>query len=119
MFRINAAEKTLTMSRGDTGELIIGVTGYTFNSNDRALFTVRSASGGGVVMRRELQIVNNTVTITFVNSDTDSLDGGNYEWDIRYVTNPIYENGQIVDGTDVVTPEEPMRLILLTTVGQI
>lgn len=118
MFRINAAEKTLTMSRGDTGELIIGVTGYTFNSNDRALFTVRLI-GGSVVMRRELQIVNNTVTITFVNSDTDSLEGGNYEWDIRYVTNPIYENGEIVDGTDVVTPEEPMRLILLTTVGQI
>ena len=117
MFRIEGT--TITLSRGDTGEVSIGVSGYSFGSNDRALFTVRNASNQEVKMRRELEIVDNIVTVTFVNSDTDSLPAGRYEWDVRYVINPVYENGQIVDGDEVITPELPMTINLLTTVGQI
>ena len=111
---------TITMSRGDTGELTIGATGYTFESNDRALFTVRQSSTQEVKMRRILEIdENNTVTVSFVNSDTDSLDAGVYEWDIRYVINPSYDGGEIVDGDEVITPNDPMIINLKTTVGQI
>ena len=117
MFKIEGT--TIRLSRGDTGEVTIGASGYTFGSNDRALFTVRHAGTKEVKMRRELQIVDNTVTVTFVNSDTDSLDAGKYEWDMRFIINPIYENGEIVDGDEVITPELPMIIELLTTVGQI
>ena len=117
MFKVEGT--TITLSRGDTGEVTIGVTGYSFGSNDRALFTVRNASSKEVKMRRILEITNNTVTVTFVNSDTDSLDAGKYEWDIRYVINPIYDDGDIVDGDEVITPNDPMTINLKTTVGQI
>lgn len=110
---------TITLSRGDTGEVTIGATGYTFGSNDRALFTIRNASTKEVKVRRILEIINNIVTITFVNSDTDSLDAGKYEWDIRYVINPVYDDGEIVDGDEVITPNDPMLINLKTTVGQI
>ena len=117
MFRIDGT--TITLSRGDTGEVIIAATGYSFGSNDRALFTVRSAATKEVKMRRILEITDNTVTVTFVNSDTDNLDAGKYEWDIRYVINPIYDDGDIVDGDEVITPQDPMVINLKTTVGQI
>ena len=117
MFKVEGT--TITLSRGDTGEVTIAATGYAFQSNDRALFTVRQASTKEVKMRRILQITDNTVTVTFVNSDTDSLDSGKYEWDIRYVINPIYEEGEIVDGDEVITPNDPMVINLKTTVGQI
>ena len=115
----NVEGNTITLSRGDTGTVTIGVSGYTFGSNDRALFTV--AGGGEVKMRRELPIVDGVVTIEFVNSDTDSLNAGNYSWDIRFVMNPMYdqESGLIYDGDEVNTPELPMPLVLLPTVGQI
>ena len=110
---------TIRMSRGDTGTVTVGVSGYTFSSNDRVLFTV--SGGGEVKIRRELQIVNGEVTIEFVNSDTDSLNPGNYSWDLRFVMNPTYDqtSGMIIDGDEVNTPELPMPLVLLPTVGQI
>lgn len=117
MFRIEG--ESIILSRGDTGEVTIGVTGFSFSANDRALFTVRDSNDGSVKMRRELPIVNNTVTITFVNSDTDSLASGSYQWDIRFVINPHYTDGEIDDGDEVNTPNLPMELRLLPTVGQI
>lgn len=117
MFKIEGT--TITLSRGDTGEVTIGTSGYSFGSNDRALFTVRHASTKEVKMRRILPIENNTVTVTFVNSDTDSLDPGKYEWDIRFVINPTYDDGDIDDGDEVITPNDPMIINLKTTVGQI
>lgn len=117
MFRIEGTN--IILSRGDTGVVTIGLSGYSFSSIDRAVFSIRSISTNQVIVRRELEIVENTVTITFVNADTDSLDPGNYEWDLRLVVNPIYESGQIVDGDEVNTPELPMTLKLLPTVGQI
>ena len=75
-----------------------------------------------VKMRRELPIENGVVTIRFVNSDTDSLDPGKYEWDVRVVLEPVYDpehNNELSDGEEVITPEEPMALTLVGTVGQI
>ena len=118
MFKVEG--KTITLSRGDTGTVTIGVSGFTFASNDRCVFSIRDGNGQ-VIVRRELEIPDNAVTITFVNSDTDSLPSGNYEWDVRFVVNPVYDQqtGEIMDGDEVNTPELPMPLRLLPTVGQI
>ena len=120
MFKVEGT--TITLSRGDTGFVTIGVSGYSFSSIDRAIFTI-SGSGGQVSVRQELPIENNLVTIEFTNSDTDDWKPGDYEWDVRFVINPVYdgEGGerQIVDGDEVITPNLPMKLKLLTTVGQI
>ena len=119
MFKVEGT--TITLSRGDTGFVTIGVSGYSFGSNDRAVFTISGKSQ--VMVRQELPIENNLVTIEFTNDDTDDWGPGDYEWDIRYVVNPVYQGEgderQIYDGDEVITPNLPMKLKLLPTVGQI
>ena len=120
MFVVDPNTKTITMYRGDTGELTITATGYTFGIDDRALFTVKNKAGAEII-RTEYEMTNNAFTVEFTNSDTDTCAPDTYEWDVRYVVNPTYDQttGQIIDGDDVMTPGGPYMLKLLKTVGQI
>ena len=119
-FHVNDSTKTITMHRGDTGEVTVKVTGHTFLSDDRALFTVKDPSGSKII-QRVYEMDDNEFTITFENSDTDYLAPGTYSWDVRYVTNPQYDpdSGEIINGDGVSTPGSPYALILMGTVGQI
>lgn len=119
-FHVEPTTKTITMHRGDTGEVTINVTGHTFQADDRALFTVKDASGSEII-KRVYELDGNAFTVAFANSDTDYLAAGQYSWDVRYVINPEYdpETGEIIDGDGVSTPGSPYALNLLSTVGQI
>ena len=117
MFTVDG--NVITLSRGDTGAIDIAASGYTFGSDDRALFTVKDRFGT-VVIERAYEMTSNAFTVTFYNSDTDTLTPGAYTWDVRYVINPAYDTGgKIVDGDQVITPNLPMKLDLLATVGEI
>ena len=117
MFRVEG--NNITLSKGDTGAINIAVTGYTFDTDDRALFTIKSGNGQ-VIKQRAYPMTNNLFTVTFFNSDTDKLTPGAYSWDVRYVIHPYYdEYGNIVDGNQVLTPNLPMSVNLLTVVGDI
>lgn len=119
MFRVNTETNTIELSRGDTGALKLRVSGYTFGSEDRALFSIKNGSGT-VVKQRAYAMENNEFTVTFFNADTDTLPPGTYSWDVRYVVHPYYdESGNIVDGNQVLTPNLPMQCNLLTVVGDI
>lgn len=119
MFIVDPDNKTITLSRGDTGALLIRVSGYNFGENDRALFSIKSGNGQ-LVKQKAYQMTNNEFVVTFHNSDTDSLAPGGYTWDVRYVIHPYYDStGRIVDGNQVLTPELPMAASLLTVVGDI
>lgn len=109
----------ITMSRGDTGSIDFDASGYNFTAADRALFSVKD--GRGQIKKQTIhELTNNGFTVTFYNADTDEWTPGNYLWDVRYVLSPQYdEQGNIVDGAQVITPMEPQRLTLLDTVGQI
>ena len=62
----------------------------------------------------------NKFPVVFYNHDTDNLSPGSYTWDVRYVIHPYYDdNGRIVDGNQVITPNAPMSMNLLTVVGEI
>jgi len=119
-FHVDATTKTITMHRGDTGEVTISVTGHTFGTDDRALFTVKDGSGSEII-KRVYELDENEFTVTFANSDTDYLAPGQYSWDVRYVIDPQYDpnTGEIVDGDGVSTPGSPYALMILGTVGQI
>lgn len=117
----------ITLSRGDTGALKIKATvtrrdthqSYTFGERDRALFSIR-AGNGQVVKQKIYEMTNNEFTVIFMNADTDKLLPGGYSWDVRYVINPYYDDyGNIVDGDQVITPNLPMNVNLLTVVGEI
>lgn len=111
----------ITMSRGDTGAIkITANTEYTFGENDRVLFSVKNAIGEVVKQAAFPLDENKAFEVTFFNSDTDSLAAGSYQWDVRYVINPHYDdNGNIVNGDQVITPKLPMQLQLLQVVGEI
>ena len=119
MFGVN--EYTITLSRGDTGAIkFTADTEHTFDSTDRALFSVKNAIGD-VVKQSAYPLDNEkSFIVSFFNSDTDSLAAGTYSWDVRYIIHPYYDSdGKIIDGDQVITPRQPMNLQLLQVVGEV
>ena len=113
--------KVITLSRGDTGAIkFTAETEYSFESNDRALFSIKNGVGE-VVKQSAFELdENKAFVVTFFNADTDNLPPGTYNWDVRYIINPYYDaEGNIIDGDQVITPEQPMTLNLLNVVGEI
>ena len=112
---------TITLSRGDTGAIkFYADTDYTFQSTDRALFSMKNAVGEVVKQGVFSLDSDNAFTVTFFNSDTDGLAAGGYTWDVRYILHPYYDAaGNIVNGDQVITPHQPMSLQLLQVVGEV
>ena len=116
----------IILSRGDTGAVKVNAEAtlagepYTFGADDRALFSIKNGQGE-IVMQRAFLMENNSFTVYFMNSDTDSLaPGDTYSWDVRYIINPYYDaTGRIIDGDQVITPKEPQNMNLLAVVGDV
>ena len=111
----------ITLSRGDTGAIkFTADTEHTFNSEDRALFSIKNAIGDMVKQQAYELDENKSFVVSFFNADTDSLAAGTYSWDVRYIIHPYYDSdGKIVDGDQVITPREPMSMQLLQVVGEV
>ena len=112
---------TITLSRGDTGAIkFIANTEHTFNSEDRALFSIKNAVGEMVKQLAYSLDENKAFVVSFFNSDTDTLAAGSYSWDVRYIIHPYYDSdGKIIDGDQVITPRQPMEMQLLQVVGEV
>lgn len=116
---------SISLSRGDTGALRVIAEAtldgqpFTFGSDDRALFSIKNGQGE-IVKEKVAELVDNEFTVYFLNADTDSLAPGSYQWDVRYIIHPYYDdNGRIIDGDQVITPKEPQTMQLLTVVGDV
>lgn len=124
MFKVDTATKKITLHRGDTGIVPYRLTGYTFSEGDRVLYTAKSDSGTEII-REVYPIVNNGFKVKFPNSLTDYLSPGQYRYDARVAILPLYDDqGNIYDvdfehGGMVNTPESPLIIEILDTVGQI
>ena len=119
MFGVNGY--TITLSRGDTGAIkFTADTAHTFETEDRALFSIKNAIGE-VVKQAAFELdENKAFVVTFFNADTDNLAAGSYSWDVRYIIHPYYDAaGNIVDGDQVITPRQPMEMQLLQVVGEV
>lgn len=119
MFNVNGY--VITLSRGDTGAIrFTAQTDYTFESVDRALFSVKNAIGEVVKQAAFALDENKAFVVSFFNADTDNLAAGAYSWDVRYIIHPYYDDeGNIIDGDQVITPRQPMELQLLQVVGEV
>ena len=119
MFGVN--DYTISMSRGDTGAIKFNtVTEYVFQSDDRALFSVKNSIGEVVRQQAYALEADKSFIVNFANADTDYLAAGTYSWDVRYIINPHYDSqGKIIDGDQVITPKQPMELQLLQVVGEV
>lgn len=124
MFWIDDDTKVIHLSRGDTASFIIRATGYTFAEDDRALFTVKNGSGNIVFEQAygltDATLGNGAFQVDFHNPDTDALATGVYNWDVRYILGPYYdESGRIINGDQVITPQRPQNMELLAVVGEV
>ena len=118
MFYIDENDQVY-LSVGDTAAFTITATGHTFEQEDRALFTVKDASGE-VVLERIYELDGGIFTVQLANADTDYLAPGRYTWDVRYVLTPYYDDkGRIISGDQVITPKLALALNLLPTVGEV
>ena len=121
----NVEGYTISLSRGDTGALRVNATAtlsgepFTFGADDRALFSIKNANGE-IIMQKAYEMTNNSFVVYFLNADTDGLAPGAFSWDVRYIIHPYYDaTGKIVDGDQVITPELPQTINLLTVVGDV
>lgn len=115
---------TINLSRGDTAAFTVTAnTDYTFQAEDRALFTVKDSAGEAILERvyaLDTELGNGVFRVQLSNSDTDQLDTGAYTWDVRYVLHPYYDDkGRIIDGDQVITPKAAQGLTLIATVGEV
>ena len=115
----------ISLSRGDTGAMTVNATAtlegsaYTFDEDDRALFSIKN-NNGEIVYQKAYEMTDNSFTVYFLNADTDDLSPGDYSWDVRYIIHPYYNSeGKIIDGDQVITPKEPQAMRLLVVVGDV
>lgn len=113
-----ASGRGIQISAGDTGIIRFDIEGVTLTDKDRAVFTVKSRSGQTVI-RKIIRPENETeVVVPLVNADTERMEPGVYEWDIRIVQNAkLGANGDVVDGSSVSTPYPPGQFTVMRTVG--
>ena len=118
----NVQDRTITISRGDTGAVRFYIDGYTFDNADRAIFTLSTAAGVHImtVMSDEGQLADDGMfTVYFRHNDTKDMSEGNYVYDVRIVIHPYYNStGDIVNGDQVLTPEDPGTFVVKTVVGK-
>lgn len=124
MFSVDTDTGTISLSIGDTAAFSITASGYEFDENDRALFTVKDATGTAVLERvyqlADESLGNGVFVVNINNSDTDELSAGTYSWDVRYVIAPYYDSdGRIIDGDQVITPKLALSFVLLPVVGEV
>ena len=98
------------INRGDTGAITIKSSGYSFGSDDRCVFTVKSPDGS-IVKQVIAEMTNGAFDVAFLHNDTVNLASGDgYTWGVTYYVNPYYDDaGNITNGNLVYTPtKEPM-----------
>ena len=111
MFKLDTDGTTILMHRGNTGTLRFNLSGYSFGNSDRVLF--RMVSQNGTEIKSQIcEVEDNAIEIEFVNTDTDYLAAGDYVYAITAVTDPVYDDGKIVNGSGVDTPVETNNKII-------
>ena len=115
---------TINLSRGDTAAFTVTANAdYAFQAEDRALFTVKDASGEVILERvyaLDTELGNGVFRVQLSNSDTDQLDTGADIPDRKSVV-----QGKSVDLggrriiNKVITPKAAQGLTLIATVGEV
>ena len=111
MFQVNEQTGAVEMNVGDTGAWFVDAErddDVPFTEDDRAVFTIQDQNGETVLERvyglADDGLGNGTILIQLDNDDTDGWEPGSYSYEIRYVVNPYYIDGEIRSGDIVDTP---------------
>lgn len=120
MFNYDVNTMQITLHRGNTGTVPFKITGHDFTGETAvAYFCMKQ---GSTVVKEGYYPLDSTgeFTVEFVNTDTDGLAPGTYEYDVHVVLDPVYDdNDNVVDGTFVRTMMDPIPIIVKRTVGTV
>jgi len=122
MFEVNSQTKVITMHQGDTGTVTFTITGYDWSETTaKAIFTARKKNDPDPIKTVVSDALTSagTFVVTFINTDTDSLAPGNYEYDVVLIVAPETTEGKITDGTVVRTLVDPTPLIIKRRVNDV
>ena len=88
----------LSMTRGDSEEIVVNLSGYTLQQGDMVEMTVRlSAMSQKVMYKKVTSFANNQAVISIEPKDTEPLSFGDYVYDIQLT----YDGGKV---KTIVTP---------------
>lgn len=125
---VEKVNRNIRMTAGDTATIVFYTdTDYAFSENDRAIFAVREYVGEAARSRGELKIQKvmtpdstGMVLMHLVNEDTEDMAPGRYDWDLRYVINPQYKDGEIImDCDNVLTPMWPAQFWIVKNIAEV
>lgn len=103
-------DKTIKLSKGDTLYLGISFNGDVPSDDTIAIFSIKQNSRNPEsIIEKTHYIDDGKIDIILESEDTNSLDVGNYIWDVRLK----YSNG------DVFTPFKPALFQLMEAVGNV
>lgn len=112
-------DRTIRISRGDTGLIRFQAEGIELTKKDLCVFTVRRRSGG-MVMEKVIQSEENAYLIPFTNEETEKMDVDEYEWDVRIALDAVTDGtGRVTGGREVITPWAPGKLKITKVVGRV
>lgn len=115
-----ASGQSIQISAGDTGVIRFDVEGARLTDKDRAVFTVKTRSGQTMIRKIIKPEKETEFMVPFVNVDTEQMEPGTYEWDIRIVLKAkLGANGDVVDGEIISTPYSPGQFTVLRVVGSV
>ena len=115
-----AGGNLIQISAGDTGIIRFDVEGVELTGHDRAVFTVKAKSGQVMIRKIIKPDKADCIMLPFINSDTEKMAPGVYEWDIRIVLKAkLGANGDVVDGEVISTPFAPGQFNVIRVVGSI
>lgn len=108
----------IVLPRGDTALISFEIKGRTPEANDRVVMAIRR-TGGGLVLEMVSRVeAGKPVQFLLTHDDTERMREGEYEWDVRYVTNAVMDaEGRVTGGEEVATyyQSSPLEITKVVT----
>ena len=97
---IRLIQRRLIVPRGDTGTFSIPVLAGK-DSGDVSIFTIFDTLTHRKVFEKVMQMSNGVLSMDLTHGDTVNLPVGQYVWDIKFYSNPVFADEKLVGGTEV------------------
>ena len=97
---IRLIQRRLIIPRGDTGSFSLPVIS-SLNIGDVAVFTIFDTLHRTKIYQKVIEPSGDKLVIRFEHEDTVNLPIGKYFWDIKFYQEPVFYDGELVDGKEV------------------
>lgn len=105
---LNATNREVTVSKGDTGSLIIRFSGDVPPDGTEVLVTLKKTAAAAKALWEKRLIALDGQTLVRLATEDTSLPPGVYSWDVR-----------LLWAGEVITPAPPRPFIILEVVGDV